>query len=169
MSVEEKFKEHKLVPDVLKVAPPEIAEVEYISGKKCELGNELTPTEAKDLPKVTWNADPDAFYTLVMTDPDAPNPENPWRREWKHWLVCNIPGCSVGEGLPMAMFIPSGPPKGSPHRYTFIVYKQPNKIDNFGEASIGWSVDGRAGWNTQEFANRFNFGNQVELLTGMSI
>ena len=41
------------------------------------------------------------------------------------------------------------------------VYKQPNKIDNFGEASIGWSVDGRAGWNTQEFANRFNFGNPV--------
>ena len=57
---------------------------------------------------------------IICTDPDAPNPEDPWRREWKHWLVCNIPGCSVGEGLPMAMFIPSGPPKGSPHRYTFI-------------------------------------------------
>ena len=53
-------------------------------------------------------------------DPDAPHPDNPYRREWKHWLVCNIPGCSVGKGEPLAQFIPSGPPKGGPHRYTFI-------------------------------------------------
>lgn len=41
------------------------------------------------------------------------------------------------------------------------MYKQPNKIENFGVATIGWTVDGRAGWRAQEFADRYNFGDPV--------
>ncbi|PKA58954.1 Protein heading date 3A [Apostasia shenzhenica] len=32
------------------------------------------------------------FYTLVMTDPDAPSPSDPNLREYLHWLVTDIPG-----------------------------------------------------------------------------
>ncbi|XP_073124976.1 protein FLOWERINGUS T-like [Henckelia pumila] len=31
------------------------------------------------------------FYTLVMVDPDAPNPSDPNLREYLHWLVTYIP------------------------------------------------------------------------------
>lgn len=31
------------------------------------LGNELTPTQVKDEPKVSWEADAESLYTLVMT------------------------------------------------------------------------------------------------------
>lgn len=30
-------------------------------------GNELTPTQVKDIPLVEWEADPTAFYALIMT------------------------------------------------------------------------------------------------------
>lgn len=36
-------------------------------GNEVKLGNELTPTQVKDIPKVEWEADPSAFYTVVMT------------------------------------------------------------------------------------------------------
>ena len=41
----EKFTEHEVVPDVLSVAPITLAEVEWPSGAKAELGNVLTPTQ----------------------------------------------------------------------------------------------------------------------------
>lgn len=31
------------------------------------LGNELTPTQVKDVPHVSWEADAGSLYTLVMT------------------------------------------------------------------------------------------------------
>jgi len=38
-----------------------------MSGVKALLGNELTPTKVKDQPSVSWNADPNSFYTLCLT------------------------------------------------------------------------------------------------------
>ncbi len=49
-------------------------------------------------PSVTWEAEPNSFYTLLMTDPDAPSRKNPVNGEWKHWLVVNIPGNKLSEG-----------------------------------------------------------------------
>lgn len=89
------FAKHEIVPDVVPVAPKNIATVSYISGGKqlsnllcviflvkydnafalCELsvssslGNVLTPTQVKDQPNVEWDAAEGAFYTLCMTDP----------------------------------------------------------------------------------------------------
>ena len=31
------------------------------------LGNTLTPTQVKNAPKVSWDAEPDSLYTLAMT------------------------------------------------------------------------------------------------------
>lgn len=31
-----------------------------------KFGNELTPTQVKDIPSVDWEADPTGFYTLIM-------------------------------------------------------------------------------------------------------
>lgn len=37
----------------------------------------MTPTEVKDEPTVQFNADQSGYYTLIMTDPDAPSRKNP--------------------------------------------------------------------------------------------
>jgi len=52
----------------------------------------------KNQPSVKWEADPNSFYTLLMTDPDAPSRAKPEFREWHHWLVVNIPGNNISEG-----------------------------------------------------------------------
>lgn len=72
---------HEIVPDVIPVAPTEVATVTYNSGVSCQEGNELTPTQVKDIPNVDWNADSSAFYTVAMTDPDAPSRQEPTYRE----------------------------------------------------------------------------------------
>lgn len=72
---------HQVVPDVIPVAPTEVAKVTYVSGVAANEGNELTPTQVKDVPKVEWNADSSTLYTLCMTDPDAPSRQDPKFRE----------------------------------------------------------------------------------------
>jgi phosphatidylethanolamine-binding protein (PEBP) family uncharacterized protein len=52
----------------------------------------------KNEPFVKWDADSNSFYTLLMTDPDAPSRQSHQAREWLHWLVVNIPGNNVSQG-----------------------------------------------------------------------
>lgn len=55
--------------------------VSYPNGVIVKLGEELTPTQVKKTPWVTWEAEENAFYTLIMVDPDAPSRENPTLRQ----------------------------------------------------------------------------------------
>lgn len=84
-AVNNTMEKHQVVPDVIPVAPTEIAKVTYNSGVSVNEGNELTPTQVKDVPKVEWKADASALYTLCMTDPDAPSRQDPKFRE-----VCRL-------------------------------------------------------------------------------
>jgi phosphatidylethanolamine-binding protein len=53
----------------------------------------------KHQPTVNWDAVHESgYYTLIMTDPDAPSRQNPKFREWHHWLIVNIPGDKINEG-----------------------------------------------------------------------
>lgn len=81
---------HQIIPDVIDESPKELARVFY--NVPVELGNELTPTEVKDPPCVSWPHDKWTYYTLIMLDPDVPSRCDPCEREWHHWLVGNIPG-----------------------------------------------------------------------------
>lgn len=127
--VEKAFIDNEIVPDSLSVAPKKMVNVSYPSGVTVNLGNKLTPTKVKDVPEVTWDAEPGAYYTLLLVDPDAPSRSNPKNREFRHWLVMNIPGNDVGNGDEVIGFIGSGAPKRTGyHRYVYLVYKQPNGI-----------------------------------------
>lgn len=96
------------------------------------MGKELTPTQVKDKPQVTWQANKGAYYTLMMVDPDAPSRTDPKFREIRHWLVMNILESAVESGDEITEYRGSGAPKGTGlHRYIFLVYKQPNgKIEH---------------------------------------
>ncbi|XP_067629736.1 phosphatidylethanolamine-binding protein homolog F40A3.3 [Eurosta solidaginis] len=87
-----------IIPDVIDTRPTGLVEVSYSSGVKVEAGKELTPTQVKDQPEVTWKADSDALYTLIMVDPDAPSRAEPTAGEILHWLVVNVPGNNVTNG-----------------------------------------------------------------------
>nr|KAG5704085.1 hypothetical protein BaRGS_017589 [Batillaria attramentaria] len=90
----------------------------------------VTPTQVKDKPEVSFEADPNAYYTLLMHDPDAPSRADPKFGEFQHWVVVNIPGSDVSKGEEVTAYIGSGAPKDTGlHRYVFLVYRQSGKKD----------------------------------------
>ncbi|XP_018566690.1 phosphatidylethanolamine-binding protein homolog F40A3.3 isoform X2 [Anoplophora glabripennis] len=156
------MEQHEVVPDVIDVAPKQLVEVKYPSGVTVNLGNVLTPTQVKDQPNVSWEADNNSFYTLCMTDPDAPSRQQPKFREWHHWLVSNIPGNDVSKGEVLSEYVGSGPPPNTGlHRYVFLVYKQSTKL-NFDEKRLtNRSGDNRGCFSIKKFAEKYKLGLPV--------
>lgn len=155
------FQEHEIVPDVIDTAPTELVTVCY-GQLEVKEGCVLTPTQVQNKPRISWNADSNAFYTVCMTDPDAPSRKQPTFREWHHWLVVNVPGCNIEQGEVLSDYIGSGPPKDTGlHRYIFLVYKQPSKLTCDEKRLPDNSGDGRGGFKIAAFAKKYNLGNPV--------
>uniref|UniRef100_A0A336MQQ6 CSON005508 protein n=2 Tax=Culicoides sonorensis TaxID=179676 RepID=A0A336MQQ6_CULSO len=154
----EEFTKNQIVPDdVIDKVPLNKVEITYPNGVSVNLGNVMTPTEVKDEPTVQYNADQSGYYTLIMTDPDAPSRKNPKFREWHHWLVGNIPGNKVEEGETIAQYIGAGPPRGTGlHRYVFLIFKQKGKIKFEETLLTNSSADGRGRFNTKAFVKKYN-------------
>ncbi|XP_063368652.1 protein D2-like [Cydia amplana] len=161
-TVSKSFSTHGVVSDVIPVAPGALAAVKYPSGAVVSEGNVLTPTQVKDIPQISWNASPDKYYTVAMTDPDAPSRAEPKFREWHHWLVGNVPGSNVAAGETLSAYVGSGPPQGTGlHRYVFLVYQQPGKL-NFDEPRLpNTSGDNRGGFSIQKFATKYGLGAPI--------
>ncbi|CAH1972892.1 unnamed protein product [Acanthoscelides obtectus] len=157
------MEQHEVVPDVVDTVPSKkVEKVVYPSGAAVEMGNVLTPTQVKDVPKITWDAESNQHYVVCMTDPDAPSRKDPKFREWHHWLVGNVPGCDVTKGETLSAYVGSGPPKGTGlHRYVFLVYKQPGKL-NFDEKRLpNTSGDNRGKFSIRKFAQKYKLGEPV--------
>lgn len=95
-------------------------------------GLELTPTRGAHPPLITiLQAPPTQLYTLLLTDPDAPNPSDPKFGEWQHWCVINCPGGDVTLGDTTTPYFGPAPGKeGGRHRYILVAYlQQGGKID----------------------------------------
>ncbi|XP_054804939.1 protein FLOWERING LOCUS T-like isoform X2 [Prosopis cineraria] len=66
--------------------------VTYSNHREVINGLELKPSHVASPPRVDVGGDDlRTFFTLIMVDPDAPNPSNPSMREYLHWLVTDIP------------------------------------------------------------------------------
>lgn len=123
---------------------------------------EFTPTQVKEKPAVEWSAEPNDYYTLIMTDPDAPSRADPKFREFKHWVVVNIPGNDVAGGEALTDFVGSGPPKDTGlHRYVFLLYKQPGKLQFDGPRISNKSRNTRPKFHAARFAEHHQLGNPV--------
>ncbi|XP_017765216.1 PREDICTED: protein D2-like isoform X1 [Eufriesea mexicana] len=153
---------HGVVPDVIDKVPQDVLQVTYGNEISVDIGKVLTPTQVKDKPTVTWNADANAYYTLCMTDPDAPSRKNPKFREWHHWLVGNIPGSNVSKGEVLSDYIGSGPPEGTGlHRYVFLLYKQPEKLTFDERRLTNRSGDNRGNFSIRKFALKYKLGDPI--------
>uniref|UniRef100_A0A8D8WCS9 Phosphatidylethanolamine-binding protein homolog F40A3.3 n=2 Tax=Cacopsylla melanoneura TaxID=428564 RepID=A0A8D8WCS9_9HEMI len=162
MDIASKLKELEVIPDVIKTAPSELLKVEYPGNNSVNLGNELTPTQVQDAPKVTWNADPKENYLLCMTDPDAPSRKEPTFREWHHWLMGNIKGGDLEGADFLSRYIGAGPPPDTGlHRYVFLLYKQPKFIVFDETRLLANSADGRANFSISKFAEKYGLGEPI--------
>ncbi|KAF7633201.1 hypothetical protein Mgra_00007391 [Meloidogyne graminicola] len=163
MSTVEEFKKNSIVPDVIPKAPEKRIRLTFDSGVEAKLGNVLTPTQVKNPPKITWEAEDGVLYTLVMTDPDAPSRADPKFREWHHWLVVNIPGNDVAKGEVLSEYVGSGPPKLTGfHRYVFLVYRQNGKIHDSKHGHLtNRSGEKRGCWKVHEFAKKHGLGDPI--------
>ncbi|KAH8295289.1 hypothetical protein KR018_009599 [Drosophila ironensis] len=161
-SVEEVFKSNGVVPDVVANAPPQLLKVTYANGLVAKDGVELTPTQVKDQPAVEWDVQPGEYYTLIMTDPDAPSRAEPKFREFKHWVLVNIAGNDLTTGDQIAGYVGSGPPKGTGlHRYVFLLYKQSGKLQFDEERVSNKSRRDRPKFSAAKFAEKHQLGQPV--------
>ncbi|KAK4776121.1 hypothetical protein SAY87_024082 [Trapa incisa] len=83
----------RVIGDVLDSFTPTIRMSVNYNGKHVLNGYELHPSDVTTRPRVEiLGGDMRSFFTLVLTDPDAPRPSDPSLREHLHWIVSNIPG-----------------------------------------------------------------------------
>ncbi|KAM7359464.1 uncharacterized protein ACRADG_012882 [Cochliomyia hominivorax] len=158
-----KFMKHlEVIPDVIDEGPEQFLKVTYDNGIEADKGVELTPTQVKNQPKIEWRAQAGTYYTLIMTDPDAPSRKEPKMREWHHWLVVNIPGDNLSKGEVLTEYVGSGPPKDSGlHRYTFLMFRQPKKM-KFDEKHLSKTqAAGREKFSTKNFIKKYNLGAPI--------
>lgn len=128
-------------------------------------GTHLTLNQSSQQPKVDFSFKGPShssliggLFTLTMTDPDAPSPQNPIRREILHFLVTNIPGdYDSSQNLTdvatvVAPFASPHPPNGT-HRYTLLLFKQ--------EVKLNVTAQPRVSFHTQNFTNIYGLGPPI--------
>ncbi|KAF2022428.1 phosphatidylethanolamine-binding protein [Aaosphaeria arxii CBS 175.79] len=97
-------------------------------------GNLFRVSEVSQAPEVTFTPETGASgttrYTLILTDPDAPTPDDPKFAYWRHWVVSNIePKKSSTTGKTLTQYLAPGPKDESkPHRYLYLVYREPEGL-----------------------------------------
>ncbi|XP_072522809.1 large ribosomal subunit protein mL38 [Salminus brasiliensis] len=91
-------------------------------------GNHLSPTQASVAPHITFEAEENSLWTLLLTSPDEHLQDG--EQEYVHWLVGNIPGNAVLSGEEIAPYLAPFPAKGTGfQRYVFILFKQDARVD----------------------------------------
>ncbi|CAG2110105.1 unnamed protein product, partial [Medioppia subpectinata] len=98
------FRGDGIVPDVIDASPKGRIEVTFANNLTVNLGTQLTPAQTSQQPLVEWPTVKCALYTLALVDPDAPSRADPIYRNWRHWLVMNIPGKQISYGNIISAF-----------------------------------------------------------------
>ncbi|TKA55357.1 hypothetical protein B0A53_02281 [Rhodotorula sp. CCFEE 5036] len=122
-------------------------------------GSTYAVSETQDEPTVSFNApagQPEAKYTVVLADPDAPSREDPKWGPYMHFALADVvPGQAAGTTL--VGYMGPAPPQGTgPHRYVFLVYAQP--VDRTPE--LGRDAEDRPKFDVAKFAK----DNELDLV-----
>uniref|UniRef100_A0A1I8QCD4 Phosphatidylethanolamine-binding protein n=1 Tax=Stomoxys calcitrans TaxID=35570 RepID=A0A1I8QCD4_STOCA len=153
---------NEVIPDVLDEGPKEVLKVTFDNGAKVNMGNELTPTQVQNQPHVEWDSEEGAYYTLLMTEPDAPSRADKSVGEWQHWLVGNIAGNDVAKGTLLSGYQGSGPMLGTGlHRYVYLLFKQPHQLEFDEKFSPNTTTEGRPLFSTRKFMKKYNLETPI--------
>ncbi|KAI3704883.1 hypothetical protein L1987_75112 [Smallanthus sonchifolius] len=116
----------RMIGDVVDQFTPSVRmDVAYDPNYSIFSGHELMPNVITSKPRVhIGGVDMRSSYTIVMTDPDAPGPSDPYLREHLHWIVTDIPGTTDATfGREIVSYEKPNPVIGI-HRYVFLLFKQ---------------------------------------------
>ncbi|XP_047339793.1 protein MOTHER of FT and TFL1-like [Impatiens glandulifera] len=148
----------RIIGDVVDEFVPTTAMNVYYATKHVTNGCSIKPSMAFNPPTVTISGLPNELYTLVMTNPDAPSPSEPYMREWVHWIVANIPGgTDSGQGKEIVPYMAPCPAVGI-HRYILVLFRQSIYVDQTIEKP---NIITRANFNTRAFSHRLYLGVPV--------
>ena len=151
--------------DVLNEATTNRLFIEY-GDIKVKLNQLIDKEIASSVPDdIKWKGsdDDESRYTILMVDPDAPDPNHPIMSEWLHWLVVNIQASydNINSQDTTTIMEYNGPtPPIGTHRYCIYVFKQNN---GFNPSLADLQISQRANFNTQQFLN--SDGNDLVLVS----
>nr|ANS56335.1 FT/TFL1-like protein [Ephedra przewalskii] len=147
----------RVIGDVVDVFSPSVAMSVAYNGKQLSNGCECKPSAVSSPPLVSiGGADLRSFFTLVMTDPDSPNPSDPTMREYLHWVVTDIPGTTSSRfGRELVAYEAPKPVVGI-HRYVMTLFKQSG-----GRDAVKFKPLARPHFNTRNFARINDLGHPV--------
>nr|ANS56325.1 FT-like protein [Amentotaxus argotaenia] len=145
----------RVIGDVLdRFVPADIEFTVTYTSRQVNNGCELKPSAIAVKPRVDIGGDGQdlrTFYTLIMTDPDAPSPSDPTLREYLHWMVTDIPNATLASmGRELVSYEAPRPTIGI-HRFVFVLFKQAGRQTVSPPGS-------RQNFNTRSFAQRHAFG-----------
>ncbi|KAL1914449.1 uncharacterized protein VTP21DRAFT_8901 [Calcarisporiella thermophila] len=143
----ERITQMRVIPDLVhpSVTPSIEVQVDFGEGN-FEPGVFLSPAKTIETPalKIVNTHVNTRLYTIALVDPDVPDTANRTYKQMCHWLVTNVPISStspqVQGGDTVFPYLPPHPQKGTKyHRYTLLVYEQPDG----GKQRIELSLDKR--------------------------
>lgn len=155
------FAANEIVPDVVDEAPDCWLRIAFKSGSEVEGGNRLTPTQTRSIPSLTFNANDRSFYTLIMSDPDAPSRDDPRDKEFLHWVVGNIQGNDLDRAETLVEYVGAVPPKGSGlHRFVFLLYEHESRLNFTSESRLSNRCrNPRRYFSSRNFAQKYGLTN----------
>ncbi|XP_044583141.1 protein D3-like [Cotesia glomerata] len=156
-----RLKAAKIIPDIMDDKEYPLLPVKFGSSI-CYLGNDLTKADTFITPTYDFNFIHHKFYTLLMTEPDLTTQTAPLPGELFHWLVGNIPGNRSSSGEELIGYLPPlSPPGTKAHRYTFLLYQQPKKLNFTDDSLLGVDLINRLFRTARAFAKKYKLGDPI--------
>ncbi|KAI5926509.1 phosphatidylethanolamine-binding protein [Camillea tinctor] len=129
-----------------------------------ELGNFFRAGECKQAPAITFapeaGAPPDTSYGFILIDPDAPTPNDPKFAFWRHWVLSGLRpqadgAVDLASKPALTEYLGPGPKDESkPHRYLFLLYREPQGLQLSKEDVGGEEFVQRRSFKPAEFAQK---------------
>ncbi|XP_072153983.1 protein D3 isoform X1 [Bemisia tabaci] len=156
------FKRHKIIPDLLSIAPKYTLEVTFSKEYHVDFGNYIEPAAWKQRPKKVHFAEAkkDRMYVLVMTGLDFPTRERPEGREWWYWVLGDLLGGPGAKGKDVMVYV--GPDEmnihSGLHRIVFLLMEQlDGRVLYEGKHLASTACESRRSChNTTEFMVKYN-------------
>ncbi|KAI0871465.1 phosphatidylethanolamine-binding protein [Hypoxylon argillaceum] len=131
-------------------------------GRAVEPGSFFRAGECKEAPTLEFAAEADApegaSYSFVLTDPDAPTPDDPKFAFWRHWVLSGLRPRGIDASAAaseLTAYLGPGPKDDSkPHRYLFLLFREPEGLNLSKEDVGGEEFVERRSFKPAEFAER---------------